>query len=960
MPLIIVLFFISGATALIYEVVWSKYLGLMFGSTIQAQTVVLAVFMGGLALGNTLLARRADLLKRPLVGYGILELLLGVYGFGFESIYQASDQLFILVGSPLISSTTLFLLWKGFLSILLLGIPTVLMGGTLPLLASWLAQNSEDPLRMSARFYSINTLGAVAGSALAGFYLIQSVGLPETLKFAAFLNVGVGLISMFLGYRMHTVPERFTKTSSTNDSTPIETEAWNPRYLSLLVMVVGGVSMGLEVLAARTLALVFGGSLQSFALVLIAFILGIGIGATLVSSKFFNRFRPSTVILVCLMGASLTLVFLLLTVEEWAILYSKLRNGLAPNGNGYLFDRLIVGFISILVLGLPAGLLGSILPMAIRLGGNSSKLGKRTGMLLTWNTAGAVVGVVLTGFVLMPTLGLPGSFALQAAVLSVLIFLLASKRGHPKFKLAAISLVIIAAVSAGFTGERWRNVLNSGVFRIRVEVTHEVLKERRSNRSIVYHKDAADASIAVEKATDKDETSLVVNGKADATAYGDRATQLLLAHLPFAMRPESKQAFVFGLGSGTTAGTLATHPLDQVTIAENCKPILEAARYFDQWNRGVLTNSKVRLFKEDARTVLKLDPRNYDIIVSEPSNPWVAGNASVFTEDFYKLAQKRLNMNGIMAQWFHIYEMNDLIVHTVLRTFNSVFPYIEIWEPQSGDMILLGSMEPWTSNSKTYGKIFERPEPRADLESIGISTPEILWARQVSSQENAFAISGPGPVQTDLHPFLEYYAPKAFFMGSTTDALANFDDRTTQSGSVSQEKFKTLQSIPMQSLIKSFSRYATANGDLSLNLQFFNNQDIMSNVAGFQPPLAIPCLFANGFGQNQGAIKLLAARNLLFEHPETWEKATEEIETLLKEAGAKASIWTRADRRNNLYFWSVAAHARRRNQGAEGSRKASELGHAIFGDDAQVKFFDRIAAGYARRLDSTPVKPKAR
>jgi len=523
-------------------------------------------------------------------------------------------------------------------------------------------------------------------------------------------------------------------------------------------------------------------------------------------------------------------------------------------------------------------------------------------------------------------------------------------------KLASISILLFVCITAGFSGERWRNVLNSGVFRIRSELDHASLDTRRTNNIVLYHRDAADASVAVERLWDGSETRLKVNGKGDASAYGDRATQLLLGHLPFAMRPDSRQIFVFGMGSGITAGAVLGHPIDQLTIAENCKPILEAAKYFNQWNRGVLTNSKVRIFKEDARTVLKLDSRNYDLIVAEPSNPWVAGNASVFTTNFYSLAAKRLNKSGIMAQWFHIYEMNEMIIRTVLRTFSTVFPHMEVWESQSGDMIMLGSMDPWPSGAKTYIKIFDRPEPRSDLESIGISTPEILWSRQVSSQEKAFAIAGPGPIQTDLHPFLEYHAPEAFFIGGMAEALAIYDDRTTQSGSVSSEKRTTLRNIPLEALTKSFSRYGTVNGDLSLNIQYSNNKTGMSEVPGFQPPLSIPSLFANSFEENhsEGARKLSSARDLLFDHPDEWKKATEEIETLLKQSGIKSSIWTRADRRNNLHFWNIAAHSRRLNEGPDGARKASKLGRELFGEDMQIRFFDRVAAGYDHRLDPAP------
>lgn len=562
MPLVICLFFISGATALVYEVVWSKYLGFMFGSTIQAQTVVLAVFMGGLALGNTIISRWSDGLKKPLVVYGLIELLLGIYAFSFHSLYQFTDQIFVSWGSGLIASPNLLLLLKGFLSLVLLGLPTVLMGGTLPLIASWLNGYSDDPGRMSARFYAINTLGAVAGSAIAGFYFIHRLGLLKTLEITAVFNVGVGLISMVIGRRLATSDslEGSQQVSTTDTAEPTKDQL-QFKFMTLLVMVVGGVSMGLEVVASRTLALVFGGSLQSFSLVLIAFILGIGIGSSIISSRPMSHLRPIRVILTCLIGASLALSVLILTVQEWALLYAQLKLALARNLSAYFFERLIVATISILVLGIPAGLLGTILPLTIRAGGAGVKLGKRTGLLLTWNTVGAVVGVILTGFVLMPTLGLPGTVAALAAVLAVLTVLVARMQGGVRLQAFAVTLLVITISIAMVSGDRWMNVLNAGGFRSRVQLTREFLDARKKRIAVLYYKDAADASVAVERIDPKtSELTLRVNGKADASTIGDLSTQFLLAHIPFMMRPDTKQALVYGLGSGITAGAMLGHP----------------------------------------------------------------------------------------------------------------------------------------------------------------------------------------------------------------------------------------------------------------------------------------------------------------------------------------------------------------------------------------------------------------
>src|SRR5438445_617540 len=269
------LFFCSGGTALVYEVVWSKYLAQMFGSTIQAQTVVLGVFMGGLALGNYLLGRTADKLGRPLRAYGFVEIGIGIYAFSFPALFALADGCFIKIGSGILAKAALLLALKAVLSTTLLLAPTILMGSTLPLMSAWLQKFSNEPSRYAARFYSINSLGAVCGAALAGFYLVENWGIVAALQLTALVNVGIGAVAVLTcgAAQIKEQPEVEPASKGMQTSSPLL------KWAGLMVAISGGVSMGLEVLASRSLSLIFGSSLQSFAIVLIAFITGIGLGS---------------------------------------------------------------------------------------------------------------------------------------------------------------------------------------------------------------------------------------------------------------------------------------------------------------------------------------------------------------------------------------------------------------------------------------------------------------------------------------------------------------------------------------------------------------------------------------------------------------------------------------------------------------------------------------------------------
>jgi len=252
-----------------------------------------------------------------------------------------------------------------------------------------------------------------------------------------------------------------------------------------------------------------------------------------------------------------------------------------------------------------------------------------------------------------------------------------------------------------------------------------------------------------------------------------------------------------------------------VTIAENCAPVLEAAKIFSPYNNGVLTNGRARIFREDARTVLKLSPKKYDVIIAEPSNPWMVGVASVFTRQFYQLAASRLKSGGVIAQWFHNYEMNDETVNVVLRTFGTVFPNMEIWDVDFGDIVILGSDRPWRSDVEVYGRAFQLEGARKGLEFIGLATPQAILARRMASQRTAFAIAGSGPLQEDNFPFLEYAAPRTFYLRSHTTLFQRFDERTWQTQLASDDVNNELAKLGPSDLKSVFGRvWGSANNEL--------------------------------------------------------------------------------------------------------------------------------------------------
>ena len=934
------LFFCSGATALVYEVVWSKYLSLLLGSTVQAQTVVLAVFMGGLAIGNRVFGNRADVLEKPLGAYGSLELAIGIYALLFPYLYLVADEMFVSVGSPVLAYPALLLGVKLLLSAGLLLVPTILMGGTLPLLASWIQEQSRwDTGSRIGIFYATNSLGAVAGAALAGLYLVQRFGMSYTVQATALANCVIGVVA--LGLARSAKPRK----ASAKERAAAEGTKVKLGWPALLVAITGGVSMGLEILAARSLTLVVGASLQAFALVLMAFILGIGLGSVVISKARWVKGRETLVLYALLFSAGALVAIYVIMIEQWAVIYSQLRSGLARSSTGYLMHQILVGGIALVVLGVPAAFLGAVVPLTIRMLALEPKLmGQKVGHLLTWNTVGAVIGVLLTGFILMPLLGLRGAFTLLALGLLGVGGLMAQRRGERGGLVAAGALGALVLLGVFLTGEHWRKALSSGVFRMAAPLTFEKLKTHKAETEQLYYKDAADATVSVERDRREGEDGQIIlriNGKPDASTKGDLSTQYLLAHLPMMMRPEAKDVFVLGFGSGITAGALLGHPIEQLVIAENCEPVLEAGTLFSEWNRGVLTNSRTKIITEDARTVLKLSPQEYDVVISEPSNPWVVGVGSVFSKEFYELASSRLKDGGVMAQWFHIYEMHDEIVFLVLRTFVSVFPYVEVWDTQEGDLLLLGSMQPWESTPAVYQRAFARPEVQKDLARAGIGSGVVLWARQLASQRTAYAIPGAGLWQTDEFPLLEYAAPKAFFIGQSANGLAEFDERAQQFPLTSQEKLGVLRALPESVLFELFEEFSTSNPDLRAYLRALRSEESTALNAvipvAFRDPATYPepeTLQGEGPKTELYRLELKLLRN-----PGEWQQIVEEMEEILM------TVWQDPARRQEVpipYFVGLATKYAIGHGDYVRALRLCRFGLNISFNDAEMLYLSRV------------------
>jgi len=748
--MILALSFLSGAAGLIYEVLWARQLALLFGSTALAQTTVLAVFLGGLSAGSARLGRGADRAPSAVRFYALLEWGVAALGLAAPFLLRAG-----LRGAPAVAA----LLVQAFL-----------MGGAIPALCR---AAGGDPQGGVGRVYAANSAGAVLGGLTAAFWLIPALGLDYAFAAAAALNAAAAL-----GAR------RVAAAKPAPAGGPAAApSALTPAVIQCAVFLSGFVALTYEIAWTRLLALVLGSSVYSFAEMLAAFIAGSAAGSLLVSTGPLRRRDPARLLGLALLGAGVSVLAALPYYDRLPIYELVLRSRFGFGVLDFYAFEAVKFVLCLLPILIPAVCLGMTLPLAARLvDRGTGERGADVGSVFAANTAGNVLGA-LAGWLLLPWLGVEGILrsgttvflAAGAAVLWVAWPLPAARRRA----LALAGLAALAVARARLP--RWdERLIGQGFYRSRLGAGLQRYSDYKqlldTSVETLYARDDREATVTVSR-FGAGLLSLKVNGKADASTGPDMRTQILLGELPLLLKPGARNALLVGWGSGVTAGSMLRHPLEHLDAVELVPAVVEASRFFDAENGGARRDPRLNLRLEDAKSFLARDGRRYDVIVSEPSNPWMAGVGDLFSVEFYARARARLAPGGVMAQWFHVYEMDDELFALTLRTFRRSFPYVALWDIVDDDLILVGSEHPLQPDFATLERSFRRPGVRSDLARADVNYPTTLLAAQSASDATVRLMEGAGPVNEERRPRLEYAAPKAFFRAATVALTASHDDR---------------------------------------------------------------------------------------------------------------------------------------------------------------------------------------
>jgi len=761
-------FFFSGAAGLIYQVAWGKALGLIFGHTVYAIATVLAVFMAGLAVGSAYLGSWNEQHARPIALYGWVELAVAATGAlslvglgGVRSMYVAAY--------PMIGSAPPLLLFVRFFgAAVVLFLPTFLMGGTLPILVRGLTRREGELAASISRLYWVNTLGAVAGTLAAGFLLVPTIGLRRTIACAVILNVAAGLVALRISgpaVAADTAAESTANLAAPPAATEGHLTSTARGFLFFAFGVVGATAIAYEIAWTRLLATILGSSTYAFTLMLATFLAGIVIGS-MIFEAWFARAKQ-----VSLANFARTQTWTGFAALVFLALFQRIPAAVPPilrltheSFGGLVFAQFVTSALAMLpaaiIFGFNFPAVAVLLAGIVRSGPSHSAT---VGRAYAANTIGAIVGAAATGFWLIPTLGsfrVVGLIAGINLVLAIALELYCKPPGRLALAANAVALFLVAVCTLSPLFYNRALASFSTVLYWKIKQGKQLsLAETASTYDFPFVADGLNASIAVIRT--ENYIALTTNGKVDASDH-DASTQILVGHLGAVFDPAPRRVLIIGFGSGMTVSAVARHPeVQRIDCVEIEPAVIQAAPYLRKLNRDVLSDPRVHIVLDDARNFLLTSPDQYDLIISEPSNPWIAGIASLFTQEYYVAVRRHLSAGGKFVQWIQGYTLDPADLRMIVATLSKHFPETTLWRAMSGDFLAFARTDTQPLRFDRMRSLWQNASLREDFAALQLHHPEGLVAYFVLNDTGVRRLAAGGEVNTDDRTLLEYHAPRA-------------------------------------------------------------------------------------------------------------------------------------------------------------------------------------------------------
>ncbi len=782
-------FVLSGGAGLIYETIWTRYLGLFLGHAAYAQILVLVIFLGGMSLGAMAAAHRSARLRQPLLWYAGVEAGVGVIGFVFHGLFVAATNLayahlFPLAAASVGSTGVTVVQWS--LAALLILPQSVLLGATFPLMTAGAMRHVRGrPGHVLGLLYFTNSIGAAAGALVAGFYLIGAFGLPGTLLTAAMLDFLVAITVVVASRSFYAQGE----PDAVPLPPPIEEAPERSAEWRLLLSVTFGTALAsfiYEIAWIRMLSLVLGSATHSFELMLSAFILGIALGAYWIRNRADAIGDPVYALgmVQWIMGTLAVATLPLYMVSfNWMSGLIHMFGTTDAGYDGFTVARYLICIVIMLPATFCAGItLPLITQTLIRRGAGERAIGTVYGV----NTIGSIVGVIAAGLVLMPLLGLK-LLLITGAVVDIALGVVLVRpavlggdrraRGRFVYLFATAAFVLFNGIVVHF--DRWK--LSSGVFR------HGLLPGPNTY-TFPFYKDGRTATVSVRRDDAGGFLTLATNGKPDASMdpfwkdstldpgelrslTEDQATQVLLPIISLAHVPDAREVAVIGQGSGMTSSILLGSPYIRQLVTVEIEPqMVHASRVFYPANHRVFDDPRSHIVIDDAKAYFAATGRRFDLIVSEPSNPWVSGVSGLFTTEFYARVRHNLTANGVLGQWLHLYEMNDSLVTSVLAAIDRNFRSYQVYLTSSADILILATNR--TAPLDPDWRILRYPGIVHDLRRALPLTPEALNAMHLAGRGilHPYLITH-AQVNSDYYPVLDLGAERTRFMRTDATGL---------------------------------------------------------------------------------------------------------------------------------------------------------------------------------------------
>lgn len=739
------LFFLSGASALVYQVLWMRLLALVFGVTVHAASTVLAAFMAGLALGSAVAGRLADRTPRPLVVFAIVEALVAVAALATPFGLDAVEAIYVRLHASLGDWPAVLGIVRLLLSFAVLLLPATLMGATLPLVVKSALTRGTILGRQVSLLYACNTAGAVTGALTAGIWMIPQLGISWAFRVAAGINLAVAVGGMLLARAAARAPGDAEAVIEPSAPPPAASPL-SPfgRGLVLLTFAVSGfVSFGLEIIWFRMLVLLFRPTTYAFTVMLATVLAGIALGSAL-STPLTTRRRWNPLATL----AILEVLIAIAAVTSMAVIGNA--NGIYM-GSGPVFAGTPLSYFgpmavtSIVAILPPALLMGMAFPVGLALwasGVEEERAGERIGILYAVNVAGAVAGSLLTGFVLLATAGSRVSLLATSAlslVAGVLLLTQLPRRGR------ALAGAAVAIAAFAIIGIRTPDPVT------------KLLQSRYPREVSLWRQEDGHATVSILRRDSNFAPpvhGLYVNGMHQASDTPSMVNyHRLIGTLPMAVHPDPRRALVIGVGGGATAGAVAAFsPGTRVDVVELSPAVVAGAHHFSGINQDLFRRPNVTLRVDDGRNYMLLTGERYDVITADVILPVHAGAGNLYSEEYYRLMRRVLNRHGIALQW--IGSSGETEYKLIMRTFVSVFPNTTLWH---GGSLMIGSTRPLVLDEEAFLRKQASPPSKAALDAMGFKSFESLLGSYTAGPAEIRAFLGEGRVLTDDQPLTEYF-----------------------------------------------------------------------------------------------------------------------------------------------------------------------------------------------------------